>query len=122
MALAVALLGLNLLHDDADLFSFSTEPRDQLFAGLLRATETAEPNVVRMLLSTVDAESHAKAWACSASTLLPCHLNKEGPGVQFGGHGTLVEVFPTWIVHHVTWLNTCIHQFLNEGTEFRLDG
>ena len=30
--MTVALLGLNLLHDDADLFGFSAEPRDQWIA------------------------------------------------------------------------------------------
>ena len=122
LALAVALLGLNLLHDDADLFGFGTEPREQLLTWLLRTAEAAEANVVRMLLAAVDAESHATAWACSASTLLPGHLNKEGPGVQFGGHGTLVEVFPTRIVHHVPRLDTGIHQFLNQASEFSLNG
>lgn len=122
LALAVALLGLNLLHDDADLFGFSTEPSHQLFTWLLRAAKTAEPNVVGMLLTAVDAESHAAWWACLASTLLPSHLDKEAPGVQLGGHGTLVEVFPTRIVHHVPRLDTGVHQFLNQASEFSLNG
>lgn len=59
LALTVALLGLNLLHDDADLFGFSTKSSHQLFTRLLRTAEAAKPNVVGMLLTAVDAESHA---------------------------------------------------------------
>jgi len=59
LTLTVALLGLNLLHDRSDLFCFSAKPSQQLLARLLSTTETAEANVVGMLLPAVDAESHA---------------------------------------------------------------
>ena len=58
LALTVALLRLNLLHDDANLLRFSTETGHQLFTRLLGSTEAAKPNVVGMLLTAVDAESH----------------------------------------------------------------
>jgi len=63
LALAVPLLSLKLLHDHADLFGLSAEPRHQLFTRLLRPTKAAEPNVVGMLLSAVDAEAHVLSWA-----------------------------------------------------------
>ncbi|MDB4758063.1 hypothetical protein OAG22_00145, partial [Candidatus Poseidoniaceae archaeon] len=65
-----------------NLFSLLTKSHQKLFAGLLVATKSAEPNAVLMLLSTADTESHGCA---SGSWLGRAILNLVIPSLRVQG-------------------------------------
>ena len=61
LLVGVALLGLLRLHlqpHAVNLLGLNSEALEELFAGLLVATETTETGAIGVLLAAIDAESH----------------------------------------------------------------
>jgi len=55
----LGLLGLHLQSHAVNLLCLNPKPLQELFTGLLVATESAETGSVGVLLAAVDAKSHA---------------------------------------------------------------
>ena len=55
------MLGLHLEAHGVNLLGLNPQALEELFTGLLVATETAETGPIGVLLPAVDAESHASS-------------------------------------------------------------
>ena len=109
------ILRLGLLHlhtNQSNLFGFRSKSSKQLFARLSSATESTEPNTVMMLIAACDTEAHDYPYLMlylSHPFLLHCRQLKENrPSFKPCRCGTLADVFPSWVVHHVRRLNSSL--------------